>query len=52
VERLHGAGLEIYAWTVNNDTRARELLSWGVDGIISDDIGIFEALDGETATSR
>jgi len=45
VQRLHAAGLTVYAWTVNNDTRARELLSWGVDGIISDDVGIFEAID-------
>lgn len=49
VRRLHEAGLQVYAWTVNNDTRARELLSWGVDGIISDDIGIFETLDRERA---
>lgn len=45
VQRLHDAHLVIYAWTVNNHDRARELLSWGVDGIISDDIGVFEALD-------
>ena len=41
----------MYAWTVNNDDRARELLLWGVDGIISDDNEIFEALDREVATS-
>jgi len=53
VRRLHGVGLEIYAWTVNNHDRARELLSWGVDGIISDDTGIFEELDREfPATSE
>lgn len=36
IERLHAVGLEVYAWTVNNDDRARELQGWGVDGIISD----------------
>ncbi|MEX0749752.1 MAG: glycerophosphodiester phosphodiesterase [Dehalococcoidia bacterium] len=52
VERLHAANLIVYAWTVNNDNRARELLSWGVDGIISDDAGIFEELDKDAeATS-
>jgi glycerophosphoryl diester phosphodiesterase len=47
VQRLHDANLIIYAWTVNNDARAKELLSWGVDGIISDDVGIFEELDAD-----
>jgi glycerophosphoryl diester phosphodiesterase len=45
VDRLHAARLTVYAWTVNNDHRARELLDWGVDGIISDDVSVFEALD-------
>ncbi len=38
VARLHGAGLRVFAWTVNNRRRAEELLSWGVDGMISDDV--------------
>lgn len=41
VSRLHDAGLEVYAWTVNDARRARELVSWGVDGIISDDMAVF-----------
>ena len=44
VTELHAAGIEIYAWTVNLEDRARDLLSWGVDGIISDDYAIFERL--------
>jgi glycerophosphoryl diester phosphodiesterase len=40
VRRLHDAGLLVYAWTVNNPHRAQELLSWGVDGLIFDDVGI------------
>lgn len=42
VQRLHGTGLQVYAWTVNNRRRAAELLSWGVDGIISDDVDLFD----------
>lgn len=41
VERFHAAGLEVYAWTVNDRARARELLSWGADGIIADDMEVF-----------
>lgn len=40
VARLHGAGLRVFAWTVNTPHRAEELLSWGVDGIISDDLDV------------
>jgi glycerophosphoryl diester phosphodiesterase len=40
VGRLHGAGLRVYAWTVNNPHRAEELLSWGVDGLIADNLDV------------
>ncbi len=40
VGELHDAGLLVYAWTVNNPHRAQELLSWGVDGLIFDDVAI------------
>ena len=43
-DAFHAAGLEIFAWTVNNADRARELLDWGVEGIISDDFAMFDAL--------
>jgi glycerophosphoryl diester phosphodiesterase len=45
VSRLHDAGLLVYAWTVNNRHRAADLLSFGVDGIISDDIKLFDAIE-------
>ncbi|ADI66789.1 glycerophosphoryl diester phosphodiesterase [Mobiluncus curtisii] len=35
-KRLQDAGLQINVWTVNDPTRARELASWGVDGIFTD----------------
>lgn len=40
IARLHAAGLKVFAWTVNTPPRARELRSWGVDGIISDDLDV------------
>jgi len=36
VREAHGMGLEVYAWTVNNDDDFRRLHSWGVDAIITD----------------
>ena len=50
VERLHEHGIQVYAWTVNNRERAKELISWGVDGIVSDDLAVFE-LDPEQTTA-
>lgn len=44
IQQFHAAGLEVLAWTVNNPARARELLDWGVDGLISDDFAMFDAL--------
>ncbi len=44
IARLHEAGLQVFAWTVNNRHRAEELLSWGVDGLISDEIGVHTEL--------
>jgi glycerophosphoryl diester phosphodiesterase len=44
VSGLHDAGLQVFAWTVNTQHRAEELLSWGVDGIISDDLHVLREL--------
>ena len=40
IARLHGAGLRVFAWTVNHAERAEQLIDWGVDGIISDEAEI------------
>ncbi len=40
VARLHNAGLQVFAWTVNTHHRTEELLAWGVDGLISDDLDV------------
>lgn len=38
--RLHGAGLHVLAWTVNDSARVEELVTWGVDGVATDIPGI------------
>jgi glycerophosphoryl diester phosphodiesterase len=40
VARLHDSGLLVYAWTANTQERADELVSWGIDGLISDDLDL------------
>ncbi|MBI5289011.1 MAG: glycerophosphodiester phosphodiesterase [Chloroflexi bacterium] len=40
IDQLHDARLMVYAWTVNTPHRAEELRSWGVDGLISDDLEV------------
>lgn len=36
VEAAHRRGLEVHAWTINDETAMRRLLDAGVDGIITD----------------
>lgn len=37
VQEVHGAGLRILVWTVNDPEDMQRLADWAVDGIISDD---------------
>ncbi len=37
VDRLHGIGVDVAVWTVNDPQQIRKFLSWGVDAIITDD---------------
>jgi glycerophosphoryl diester phosphodiesterase len=46
IARFHDAGLQVFAWTVNTRHRAEEVLSWGADGIISDDLGVLHDAEG------
>lgn len=36
VDTIHNYGKKVFAWTVNNDSRARKLAAIGVDAIITD----------------
>ncbi len=36
IEAAHAQGMRVYVWTVNTPDRMRQLLQWGVDGIITD----------------
>ncbi|WP_337997771.1 glycerophosphodiester phosphodiesterase family protein [Oleispirillum naphthae] len=48
VEML-AAGLEIYAWTVNDPAEAMRLWGWGVTGVITDDPALLLGLAGASA---
>ena len=36
VQRAHGVGVHVYVWTVDREDDIRRLLSWGIDGVITD----------------
>lgn len=36
VEKIHEKGMKVIPWTVNDPVRMQLLLSWGVDGLITD----------------
>ena len=36
VDLAHGAGRFVHVWTVDSEEDARRLISWGVDGLITD----------------
>lgn len=38
VEQVRDAGLSLAVWTVNDPARARELLAWGCNAIITDEV--------------
>lgn len=44
VALLKAAGSTVVAWTVDSEARARTLLSWGVDGIISNNYAMLTRL--------
>jgi len=39
VDQLHRAGFRVVPWTVNEPDRMRELVAFGVDGLITDPSG-------------
>jgi glycerophosphoryl diester phosphodiesterase len=40
-------GLFVYTWTVNNLEVAKQLLEWGVDGLIGDDPALLKSVRGD-----
>jgi glycerophosphoryl diester phosphodiesterase len=47
VAEWHARGLRVSCWTVDDTDRRAELLSWGVDAIISNDVaGVVKSCDG------
>jgi glycerophosphoryl diester phosphodiesterase len=39
------SGIAVYTWTVDDAERARQLIDWGIDGLISNDLGLLAALE-------
>ena len=37
IARAHAAGLRVHVWTVDDPSRARRLIRWGVDGLFTND---------------
>lgn len=47
VRALKEVAVHVMTWPINDAARARELIAWGVDGIISDDIGVLREIVAE-----
>ena len=41
VERCHALGAPVFAWTADNSADLQRVVSMGVDGVVSNDPGIF-----------
>ncbi len=48
VRRAHAAGKEVFVWTVNDKLNMHRMMSWGVDGVITD----YPALAREVIETR
>ncbi len=46
IEEVHDEDLQVYAWTVNDESEMRRLLFLGVDGIITDNPGVLAKVLG------
>lgn len=44
IRRLHGAGVEVHVWTVNDPAAMSRLLDWGVDGLVTDRCDLLKKL--------
>ena len=52
LERAHGLGYRVFAWTVNEVQDMKHLIDLGVDGIISDRPDRLRSIDGLNENSR
>jgi glycerophosphoryl diester phosphodiesterase len=43
VERCHGLGVSVFAWTVDDEELLARVVATGVDGVITNDPRIFDA---------
>jgi glycerophosphoryl diester phosphodiesterase len=39
IDALHGQGIRVYVWTVDEEEEMKRLIGWGVDGVYSNDPG-------------
>jgi glycerophosphoryl diester phosphodiesterase len=51
VRAVHGAGGELYSWTVDDLATIEKLRGWGVDGVVSNDPRLFDELTAEPAAA-
>lgn len=47
VDRAHEAGIQVNPWTVDSEKVAKKLIGLGVDGLITDDLGLMNRLLGK-----
>ena len=50
IDEIHNAGLRVATWTVNDPARARDLIAWGVDTLITDAVDVISPREPENVT--
>lgn len=46
IEEIHALGCRAIAWTVNDPMLAKQLTSWGIDGLCTDDLTMLPGVQG------
>lgn len=52
VKKIHNAGKEIYAWTINTEENINKMLDYQVDNIITDDVSLAQKIIYDRKTSN
>ena len=47
IDNAHASGKYVHVWTINDAEQMRELIELGVDGLVSDDIGLLQEVLAE-----